>query len=342
MNNGLSEAHTKLIVLGLSAALASSFAIYRLRSRSNTPFRDSSNPIPSCIIKFGGSACTKKDSFETINQDAVNLFGEQLSEISELDAAFKPLVIHGAGSFGHFQAKQYSVSSGAISETGKPENSKECISPFLSKGFAITRLSVSYLNFTIVQTLIEKGLPAVSVHPFPFIPIQERRMSSRSWPWESALRDSLAATIRMGLIPVLHGDACIDTTDRRTGILSGDTLLVYLCKVFRPEYAVFLADVDGILTAPPGSNPPPELIHEILVDESGNWSARGYETLQTSVSNHDVTGGILTKIEAAVSVVRDSRIPLYIVKAGTEDAKRAMRGMLPFTGTIIRFENSNS
>ncbi len=56
----------------------------------------------SCIIKLGGSACTFKQTFETYNHENVQKFSEQLSEICNGDSSYKPLAIHGAGSFGHF------------------------------------------------------------------------------------------------------------------------------------------------------------------------------------------------------------------------------------------------
>jgi isopentenyl phosphate kinase len=333
------DLNSKLILLGLAGAITGSFIVYLYRSKKAKTQLSSKSIGLSCIIKLGGSACTIKDSFETLNQGSIDSFGEQLQDILSKDPEFRPVVIHGAGSFGHFHARRFSVSCGTNSETGKPEYPGERISAFLRSGFARTRISVSFLNYSIVQTLNDKGVPAVSVHPFPFIPIVNRSMSSLAWPWEAVLCASLLETLSLGLVPVLHGDACIDTSEQGTGILSGDTLLVYLCKLYRPSYAVFLADVEGILTAPPGSTPEPRLIREILVQSSGNWTVTGNQSFETSVSSHDVTGGIVRKIESAVSVVRDTGIPLFIVKAGTEDAKRAMMGELPERGTVIRFES---
>lgn len=331
-----------LISVGISTTILAAVLGYvswaKRTPGSQTPPPARKTRQASCIIKLGGSACTDKDRFETCDFEQISRFSEQLVEVRVADDSFKPIVIHGGGSFGHFQAKQFSVSAGAMSDSGQPMAPDESISGFLREGFSKTRLSVTTLNHYIIKNMIQKGLPAVSVSPFPFIPVVKRRLRSSAWPWRDTLTRSLSEVLDLGLVPVLHGDACIDTGERRTGILSGDTLFMHLCEEFSPTHAVFLADVDGVLTGPPGTIPEPTLIEEILVDESGEWSV--YDKLETSVRAHDVTGGILNKIDAAVQVVRKCRIPVYIVKAGTVHALQAIKGQVPPRGTLVRFHSA--
>jgi isopentenyl phosphate kinase len=135
----------------------------------------------------------------------------------------------------------------------------------------------------------------------------------------------------------MHGDACIDTSERKTTILSGDTLFVYLCGVYRPTYAVFLADVDGVLTGPPDSIPPPELIREINVNDLGKGVSGVAGSIETSQAAHDVTGGMRQKLDAAIEVASKFRITVFIVKAGTSHAEAAMSGVVPDVGTIVQY-----
>ena len=75
-----------------------------------------------------------------------------------------------------------------------------------------------------------------------------------------------------------------------------------LCSHFQPQRVVFLTDVDGIYDRPPdqqGANHIPR----IIVDEDGHQAT----TLATSISGHDVTGGILGKIECACKIVRQCK-----------------------------------
>lgn len=49
----------------------------------------------------------------------------------------------------------------------------------------------------------------------------------------------------MGLLPVLHGDAMIDTLVG-SSILSGDTIIKTLTRTFRPKRCIFSTDRDGV------------------------------------------------------------------------------------------------
>lgn len=64
------------------------------------------------IVKLGGAAVTDKGSFETLNQSALEQSVQQLKIL--YDAGTKFIVVHGAGSFGHFQASLSSVQNGGI------------------------------------------------------------------------------------------------------------------------------------------------------------------------------------------------------------------------------------
>ena len=251
------------------------------------------------------------------------------------DPAYRPVIVHGAGSFGHFQAKQYSVGQGREAPSGR--NNSDGISEFLREGFAKTRLSVTTLNHHIITTLITKRVPGVGISLYPNVLALKRHLA-RGHAWENSLSSSLNHSLKLGLVPVIHGDACLETSGRETSIVSGDTVMVYLCKVCRPQYAVFLADVDGVLTAPPGSVPEPELIRLIVVAEDGSWSCDNSQGPEMSQSANDVTGGIKLKLKSAIEIVSRFRIPVYIVKAGSSDAASAIRGTPPVNGTSIVFK----
>ncbi len=198
-------------------------------------------------------------------------------------------------------------------------------------------MSVSKLNHHILTTLLAKGVPGVGISLFPTV-LASKRNLARPGDWERSLSTSLGRSLRLGLVPVIHGDACLEVSGRETSIVSGDTFMVYLSEIFSPQYVVFLADVDGVLTAPPGSVPEPQLIRRIFVDTQGDWSCEHPDGLQMSQSENDVTGGIKLKLKSAVEIVSKNRIPVYIVKAGSEDARLAIRGIPPPLGTSIVYK----
>jgi isopentenyl phosphate kinase len=63
------------------------------------------------------------------------------------------LQVHGAGSYGHFQASQYGVARGGNNPAAAVQ------------GFVETRRSVTQLNHAVVSALIDAGVPAVGLSP---------------------------------------------------------------------------------------------------------------------------------------------------------------------------------
>ena len=66
------------------------------------------------------------------------------------------VLLHGAGSFGHFQAHKHGTSRGLAGGGWL--------------GFCDTRGSVTLLNNHVVRALVAAGVPAVGLPPFPATP----------------------------------------------------------------------------------------------------------------------------------------------------------------------------
>lgn len=314
-----------------------------------------------CIVKLGGAAITCKNELETINEENLKTVSSQLRqsmiagsssgrvlgmdwskksgepEISYTVDDFEDhpvvesspfIVVHGAGSFGHFQASKSGVHKGGWNR------------PLVKAGFVATRISVTNLNLEIVRALAREGIPSIGMSPFAC------GWSTRERNIASADLSVVAKAIESGLVPVLHGDAVLDNLLDCT-ILSGDVIISHLAAHLRPDYVVFLTDVLGVYDRPP-SEPNAILLREIAVAEDGSWSIVR-PTLQdlnnqvkTSVAAHDTTGGMMTKIAEAAMIAKLG-INVYIVKAATSHALRALSGELKgdipddWLGTLIRF-----
>lgn len=266
---------------------------------------------PCIVVKLGGSAITVKDKLETLNGAGLQTTAQQIAEAVD-DHDIQLVLLHGAGSFGHFQAKKYGISKGDRHAAW-------------SFGFADTRRSVTFLNHLVVSSLIDKGVPAVGLSPFPSTSLANKSLES---PGVLPLaREVLARK----LVPVLHGDAVFDSV-QGSAIVSGDIILEALCTDLAPDCAVFLTDVPGVFTKPPGE-PGAELIEEIIVATDGSC------TLPTmSTADHDVTGGIEEKLKTAIAVALKG-IPVYIVQVGTPNAAQALRGEKPQVATLIRLQH---
>ncbi|CAM8938252.1 unnamed protein product [Rhodiola kirilowii] len=149
----------------------------------------------------------------------------------------------------------------------------------------------------------------------------------------------------------MHGDAVFDESLGCT-ILSGDVIISHLAAHLMPKYVVFLTDVLGVYDRPP-SDADAVLLKEIVVDEQGNWSVlkpalqnMNSEAIETSVADHDTTGGMLTKIAEAASIAKLG-VTVYIVKVATPYSFKALSGELlnvvpdDWLGTIICRRNKD-
>ncbi|KAL5553705.1 hypothetical protein UlMin_041106 [Ulmus minor] len=313
-----------------------------------------------CIVKLGGAAITCKNELETVNEESLKDVSSHLRETmitksphgkvlgmdwskrtGELEIScivddFRDqpaedpspfIVVHGAGSFGHFQASQSGVHKGGLNR------------PLVKAGFVATRISVTKLNLEIVRALAREGIPSIGMSPFSCgWSTHERNISS-------ADLSAVAKAIDSGFTPVMHGDAVLDDKLGCT-ILSGDVIISHLAAHFKPEYVVFLTDVLGVYDRPP-SETNAVLLREIVVHEDGKWSVvqpleNMNKQVQMTAAAHDTTGGMETKISEAAMIAKLG-IDVYIVKAGTSHSLTALSGELRngipanWLGTIIRF-----
>jgi isopentenyl phosphate kinase len=277
------------------------------------------------VIKVGGSSITNKAIQESLNETALDWFSATLAAqmhdyFVDLQLPIGPptcptntntaskksafVIIHGAGSFGHHVAKQYDL-KGQFAPPPPHSDSSTSINETLRnrqrQGLAQTRLSVRTLNHHIVSNLLKHGIHAVGISPCFSIPNMQAHGGSSETIQH--LQQLIYITLQAGLIPVLHGDACLYGT-KGVGILSGDTLMEMVVKTAPwVSRAVFLTDVDGVHTSDPKTNPNAELLKTIQVDVAVNGTLSVALNLDASGSSHehDVTGGL--------------KVCIYVVKA---------------------------
>ena len=289
----------------------------------------------SILVRFQPlPAITKKDKLETLDKGTIRKVVAHVSKIISA-GSIKLVIVHGAGSFGHFQAAQYGVNGGSL----HPE--KEDREATL-KGFALTRASVTKLNHHLVSELLKAEIPAVGISPFPVW------LNDIDGTMEKT-REELRRILKMGMLPVIHGDAMF-LPSGESYILSGDTIVKKISLECRPKFVLFLSDVDGIFDRPP-ELPGARLIHNVSVDTvrgtysiNGNqysterdplpwegkgsgWEAsKGGETsnrIEFTSASHDTTGGMEAKVKEAVKIANYG-IDVLITKAGSDAALSAL------------------
>ena len=62
------------------------------------------------VIKLGGGLITDKGSMKKFDPDSVERVAESISSVVEMGVPI--IIVHGAGSFGHLLAKEWSISEG--------------------------------------------------------------------------------------------------------------------------------------------------------------------------------------------------------------------------------------
>src|SRR2546428_7612539 len=98
----------------------------------------------------------------------------------------------------------------------------------------------------------------------------------------------------MSFTPVTFGDVVRDLR-RGFSICSGDLLMLELARAFRPERALFVADVDGLFTADPKTHKSARLLEAVKPSDLPQVKFR-------AASRTDVTGSIEGEVRRMVEI----------------------------------------
>jgi len=226
--------------------------------------------MPLTILKLGGSVLTEKTDAPTPEPEAINRCAREIASFHP-SADNQLILIHGAGSFGHPQAKKHNSPEG-----------------FTNFGMIEIHRSVKSLNDLVIKALIENDIPAAPVHPFSYMIAEDARIV-----------DMQTAQIKMmlerGMVPVLHGDVVMDRTTGAS-IISGDQLVAYLAARLRAARAGLGTAVDGVFAD--GT--------VIPVITSENFDAVRHHLRESD--GVDVTSGMLGKVLELIRIDIDSYI----------------------------------
>ncbi|MBE6493753.1 MAG: isopentenyl phosphate kinase family protein [Methanosphaera stadtmanae] len=229
------------------------------------------------ILKIGGSALTIKDAnkptIDEINLDRI------VKEISVYNQDM--IIVHGAGSYGHIYATEYSIGS-------KIENEEDNTAKI--EGFCKTQSSVQLLNNIFCSKLQELGVPAIGLQASSFITTLDKRI-------DNCNLDVIKEYLKKGFVPVLYGDPVLDHNDEiKYAILSGDQIITYLAEKLNPNKVILSSDVDGIYTDNPKTNPNAKLIDIVTKDTK--------LSLTDDKNQADITGGMAGKVNELLNLAK--------------------------------------
>jgi isopentenyl phosphate kinase len=236
------------------------------------------------ILKIGGSVITDKNGELAARTNEIDRLTEEIQKANVKGL----IVVHGGGSFGHPSAQKYSIKDGLKQDSQKI-------------GFAETHHFMTVLNGLFMDCLIWREVPAVSVTPSSFIITENGRIKH----FEDV---SIRALLKMCFIPVLYGDAVLDSKQGFT-ILSGDQLVSSLAIRLKADRIVMGVDVDGLYDADPKVEKNAKIFRNLKLEELKELRSK-----LPKPTARDVTGGMFGKVEELLPAVEQG-IPVTIMNA---------------------------
>jgi len=241
--------------------------------------------VAQTILKLGGSVVTVKEKASTPDTRAIQRLSREIARAH----CESMIIIHGGGSFGHFVASEYKIKEGY-------NNPEQLV------GFSKTRQKMVALNKLIVDALINNNILAVSVQSSACFLTEEGRLSYVSL-------EPITGLLKLNLIPVLYGDAVLDTKLGFT-ILSGDQIASKLAIALNSERIILGVDVDGLYTSDPKLDPKARLIEKTSLGELKKMLTKIGGAITT-----DVTGGMLGKmVEMIPAIEKGIRVSVINAK----------------------------
>jgi isopentenyl phosphate kinase len=258
-------------------------------------------------LKIGGSVITNKNEELTPKTQEMNRIAQEIrkAEVANL------VIIHGGGSFGHPLAQKHAIKDGL-----------KDVSQLV--GFAETHHMMTVLNGLLMDTLIMHALPAISITPSSCMITENGRIKCFE---DTALKIML----KMGFLPVLYGDAVLDTKLGFT-ILSGDQIVSHVATRLNADQILIGVDVDGLYNADPKLEKNAKLFTHLTLEELKKLQGK------LGKSNAcDVTGGMFGKIAELIPALEQG-IPVKIVNASKPNyIYKALKGE-KVEGTLIEKE----
>lgn len=256
------------------------------------------------FLKLGGSLITEKTNPYTPRLMMLDNLANQIAEAIRDVPDLQLVLGHGSGSFGHEAASEFDTRSGVSG-------------PEAWKGFAEVWYQASALNRLVVNALRKVKLPAVTLAPFPAIMVSDGKIVA----WDL---DPLKASMKNGLLPILHGDVVFDKIRGGT-ILSTEELFCYLANHIRPKRILLAGLEEGVWKDFPARK---HLLREIT-PKSFAKQAPGLESSPGS----DVTGGMKTKVSEMLTLVEQIPDLEVLIFTGEEpkNVLRALKGENPGT-----------
>ncbi len=247
------------------------------------------------FVKLGGSVITDKARPGTARPEVIARLAKETSSALTARTELRLLLGHGSGSFGHVAAHRYGTRRGVHT-------------PAQWRGFVRVAAAAARLNRLVTETFLAAGVPVWSLQPSASALCREGNLLTL----EIA---PIATALARGVIPLLYGDVALDETRGGT-IISTEQIFVFLARRLHPTRLILVGAVDGVFESDPMRNPSARPVPRI---SQANWEAV-HRSLSGSYAT-DVTGGMLSKVEAMVALAREMpNLTIHLISGRREGA----------------------
>jgi isopentenyl phosphate kinase len=201
------------------------------------------------------------------------------------------VLIHGGGSYGHYYAKKFGLSTKRSTE----------LNP---KGVAKTCSAMLELHSMLLEQLTEEGVFCGTV-------MTSEMFSDNASQISSGAADRIRSLFTCKLVPISFGN--VQIWKRGVEIISGDQIALALANSFDVDRVIFAMDVDGIY---PTHAMDTQILSRIEPTSKIAMSQGGY----------DVTGGIAVKIKTGFQLARKSADVFYLNGAKAHRLSAVLKG----------------
>lgn len=260
------------------------------------------------FLKLGGSLITDKPQPMTPRLDLIEKLAQEIAAAVRTCPDLGLIIGHGSGSFGHDVADRYQTHSGG---TGAA----------YWQGFAEVWQAARALNQYVIQAFTRADLPVLAFPPSAGVTAQNRHVVT----WDV---QPIKLALYHGLIPVVYGDVVFDIELGGT-ILSTEDLFVELTRAICPQQ-ILLAGLDKGVYADQHQR---DTVIPLITPQNLDH----FRPVLSSSQAVDVTGGMLTKVEAMVDLVKDNpSLEVKIFSGATPgNLQTALTDPLAHIGTLI-------
>ena len=264
------------------------------------------------IVKLGGGCITHKATRCKANLKNIKNICRTVAEI--IHHGYCVVLVHGAGSFGHIDARRYRLVEGYVPGANVDQD----------KGVSEVRGQMDRLNGIVCAEMRrackkyapECDIKVVSIPPRTFARNTGARFAGNLQQFAEGGCSTLAITF---------GDVVQCDSPKLFGILSGDDLMLRLSEELPGvTHVVFFMVEDGVLTVPGSEGK--------LIEVWNSSKSVGFRSSHNS--KIDVTGGILYKIERAEMIA--NKVPhVWFLSGAFPDRLKALLMRNDVLGTRI-------